>query len=243
MPSGIDHLLVVILAVVVPLYATLVGWPRLKRAVATGKSGARVREYWWTIVLQWLLAGVLVAEWLADHRPLGDLGFGAAGPWRLLACVLVAAAGAAALSVHYVLAVRTRQGRERAQQALEKAAPILPQTRVELGHFAVVSLTAGFCEEVLYRGFLIWYAVQWTGPTFAGWSLAVVISSLVFGIGHLYQGVRGAAQVFLFALLLGALYAVGGSLWVVIALHAYVDLISGVLAFALTRPSGWRGSC
>ena len=71
MPSVIDHLLVLVLVVVFPLYAMWFGWPSTLRAVATGKAGARVREYWWMIAMQWVLVGVLVAVWLAAHRPLG----------------------------------------------------------------------------------------------------------------------------------------------------------------------------
>jgi len=47
-----------------------------------------------------------------------------------------------------------------------------------------LSLTAGLCEEVLYRGFLIWY-LRMLLPGMA----AVLLAAIVFGVAHRYLGV------------------------------------------------------
>ena len=96
-----------------------------------------------------------------------------------------------------------------------------------------IALTAGVCEEVLYRGFLIWYVAQFTGTTAMGTIAAVAVSSIVFGAGHLYQGPASAGRIAGFAAVAGAIYVVSGSLWIVMALHVFVDIAGGLLAVTL----------
>ena len=83
------------------------------------------------------------------------------------------------------------------------------------------SLTAGFCEEVLYRGFFLWYLMTWI-PT----SVAVGISAVIFGVAHLYQGLGGVIKAVVAGAVFGAAYLLTGSLWVPILLHATVDVTS-----------------
>ena len=102
-------------------------------------------------------------------------------------------------------------------------------------HFTALAFSAGTCEEIVYRGFLIWYLTLMTGTSIVGLSTAVILAALVFGACHLYQGAGGAIQVTMLALLAGILFVLGGSLWIVMLLHVYVDIASGLLAVALYR--------
>jgi membrane protease YdiL (CAAX protease family) len=67
-----------------------------------------------------------------------------------------------------------------------------------------------------------------------GLSLAVAASAVVFGIAHLYQGVGGAVRVAGLALVFGGLYVWCESLWPVIVLHVYVDVVGGLLSVAVS---------
>ena len=104
---------------------------------------------------------------------------------------------------------------------------MLPRTPAELALFRALSLTAGFCEELLYRGFLMWYLGHWLGLVP---SLALV--SLLFGLGHSYQGVRGVVTTGLVGVVLGLVYLLAGSLVPAMILHAVGDLHSGNMAYA-----------
>lgn len=86
---------------------------------------------------------------------------------------------------------------------------------------------AGFFEELLFRGFLfgiLYYVVGW------GFIPAVILPSIYFGLGHLYQAENfsEAINVFLFTGLGSAgfawFYIAFKNLWVVIFLHAFMDL-------------------
>ena len=96
---------------------------------------------------------------------------------------------------------------------------------VSLFHKDIV--LAGFFEEFTFRGFLfglLFYYCGW------GFITAVLIPSVLFGIGHLYQAgdLAESINVFLFTALGGAgfawLYIAWGSLWMVIFLHGFMDL-------------------
>jgi membrane protease YdiL (CAAX protease family) len=101
---------------------------------------------------------------------------------------------------------------------------LAPQTRTESRLFAMVSITAGVCEEILYRGLLLATLVSLVGT----WP-AIAITSLIFGLGHAYQGIFGIAKTGLIGLALAWLTVSSGSLFIAIVLHAVVDLTSGRL--------------
>jgi membrane protease YdiL (CAAX protease family) len=91
---------------------------------------------------------------------------------------------------------------------------LIPITPGEKVVFAGLSLTAGFAEELIFRGFLLWALAAATRSM----TFAVAASSVVFGIMHAYQEPAGAAR----AAVLGAVLAVPVA-------HAAIDLTSGLL--------------
>ena len=104
---------------------------------------------------------------------------------------------------------------------------MIPRKGLERRIWVGVSLTAGICEEILYRGFFLWYLMTWlSAPT------AVVVSSLIFGASHLYLGRGGVIRASVTGAVLGAAYLLTGTLWVPMALHAMVDVASGFTASA-----------
>lgn len=121
-----------------------------------------------------------------------------------------------------VLARRNPETRRKLQQSLEQVDFLLPHTRGERMAFAVVALSAGICEEVIFRGFLIRYIAAL--PLGLGVGVSVLLAALVFGIDHGYQGMRGFVATTAVALILSALFFLSGSLWLPMVLHAAIDL-------------------
>jgi uncharacterized protein len=63
---------------------------------------------------------------------------------------------------------------------------LLPQGRMEIALWIILSITAGICEEAIYRGYLQKQFIALTRNIPAG----IILSALVFGLAHSYQGFR-----------------------------------------------------
>jgi uncharacterized protein len=101
---------------------------------------------------------------------------------------------------------------------------ILPQSAVELPAYVALAITAGLCEEFLYRGFVMAALVR---AGLGAW-LAVMVSSLLFGLAHSYQGRGGMVMTFAVGLVLGASRLSYNSLVPAVFWHSAVDLVAGV---------------
>ena len=109
-------------------------------------------------------------------------------------------------------------------------------TRRALGspHLAVehrqLALTAGFCEELLYRGYLVWCVAPWLGQL--GGMAAIV---LAFGVSHAYQGRKGAMRATLAGLVMAVIVLTSGSLIPAMIVHALIDIGGGTVGYLLQR--------
>ena len=99
---------------------------------------------------------------------------------------------------------------------------MLPNSAIERCAFALLSLSAGICEEVLYRGFLIRFLHD--GGALLPLAAGLVVSSLIFGLGHAYQGLKGVLMTALAGFGMGLLFLLSGSLIPSMVLHALLDL-------------------
>ena len=106
---------------------------------------------------------------------------------------------------------------------LHRVATILPATAAERQLAIGVAVTAGVCEEVVFRGLLIAAGVGILGLSLWG---SLLLSAALFGLGHLYQGRLRAAGAAVAGLLLGMLYVVSGDLLLSITAHVAVDLVA-----------------
>jgi len=99
---------------------------------------------------------------------------------------------------------------------------LLPRTQAERRTFVGLAVTAGVCEEIIYRGFLLAY-VAWLAPDLTdGWRVLIV--SIAFGFAHAYQGRRGIVLTGIVGIGMGSLVVTSGSLLPAIAIHALIDL-------------------
>jgi len=74
---------------------------------------------------------------------------------------------------------------------------LLPQGSLEMALWIAVSLSAGICEEAVYRGYLQRQFSALTGNVWAG----IVLSAAAFGGVHIYQGVQRASVIAVSAVL------------------------------------------
>jgi membrane protease YdiL (CAAX protease family) len=162
------------------------------------------------------------------------LGFGSQRGWQLVIGAAAVAAAAVFLEIQRRRVTKDPALQVEFRKKVENALPILPTDAKELFLFHLVSVTAGVCEELLYRGFLVWYIAEGLG---LGLVVGVALSSLLFGLAHLYQGRKGIVQTGIVGLIFALLYVATGSLWAPMLLHALVDMNSGILWYQI-RGSG-----
>jgi membrane protease YdiL (CAAX protease family) len=89
---------------------------------------------------------------------------------------------------------------------------------------------AAFGEEIAYRGYLVNRAADTGKRSNAAYWVAVVLVSILFGVGHFYKGPAGMIDSGMAGLILGAAYLITGrNLWTSIFAHGFIDTIG--LAF------------
>lgn len=219
----VDHVLVLLLLVAQPIYGAYEA-RQIRKDIAAGKPLDRVEWYRETVLWEWAFLIALIVAWVQLARPFDALGFvepGGRGFWMGAAMLLP--------MIGYLLFLNQRikkmDREERAKniEGLGDLKAYLPHTDRDLKYFTGVSATAGIVEEIVYRGFLIWYFSQ----VMPLWP-AVIASSVVFGLGHSYQGLKGAFNCSAVGLGFGALYVLTGSIWLPIIAHFLFDALQGV---------------
>ena len=122
----------------------------------------------------------------------------------------------------------------RSAKALRSLEYFFPATQTERHWWVLVCITAGVCEETLFRGFMLHYlhVLPWT----LNLTLALLISSLVFGLNHLYGGVGGVVGSAIGGFLFGLLFLLSGNLLLPVVLHALTDLRVLVILPTIAEP-------
>ncbi len=196
---------------------------------------SRLRAYGRIMIWQWATAiGIVLAVGWRQvwASPPGSHWGWLPGPgWAALACALFVAAQLAR-------AWQTARSPQRAGElarALEKARAFLPQSARERKGWAFLAITSGICEEVMFRGFLIDYLHRQPWHLPAG--MAAVLACVLFGLGHLYQGVGQALKAILAGALFVLLFFCSGSLLLPIAVHVFDDLYV-LLTLRIARKNG-----
>ena len=138
-------------------------------------------------------------------------------------------ASAVALGVGLLLLVeRFRVTDETARQ---RTAMIAPRTTRELAAFCGIAVSAGFAEQLAYRGVLFSFFYWYTGTLL----IAALLAAIAFGLVHLFQGWRSALIVMVIALRDQILVALTGTLVFAIAIHIIHDIIAGAVLMRRTR--------
>ena len=92
--------------------------------------------------------------------------------------------------------------------------------------------SAGFVEEMIFRGYLMNRLADLFGHKFWGWTIALLLQAAIFGSAHAYEGLDGMITVGIYGLLIGLLYfATNRNLWVCAITHALTDTISFLFIF------------
>ena len=225
----IDHLNVLVFACLYPIYVFF-SYRKVKNDFVDNKSGVRINDYKKTTFWLWLLCVITIIIWISNQRSFTLLSIDFSFSWTLVITVLLFLITPVLLLFFFRSTRENNKKRVTIKEKLESVAAneFLPRTKKEFQWFILLSITAGICEELLFRGFLIWYFESLTNTL-----LAVVLSSILFGLAHSYQGVTGILRSGLMGLILALILVWTDSLLILIFLHIAGDVYNGVI--------GWLG--
>ena len=215
-----------VLGVVVPWR----GRTKLKRLLAKPcvESAERISLYLSTIAFQWLAVSVAAWRSWVHGYTLSQLGLALPGQRRVLVLTLTVLGAALLTTLQWLNLRRMGRSTSPARRPLQALAErILPQKSTELIPFCGLAVTAGLCEEFLYRGFTMTAIGNLGLPT----GVIVLCSAVLFGMAHLYQGKAGFVSTTILGLLFGFARLGLGSLVPVVAWHIGIDVLAGFVGY------------
>jgi uncharacterized protein len=243
------------------ILAAYIGWevvrfiPRyrqLKQDIAKGDPRARTRVYNEALVFEWVSALLAVLALRFDWSKFKPQSL-ALGSSKLIQQFSVSAAfdrvamaglvaGVAIGSVGFIV-VRLIANRRSATTAASAPASrwqrfvpdfssLVPVTPRERFIWTAVAISAGICEEIVFRG---WLLATLHGPIGLSGTALIVAASAIFGLAHLYQRATGVVATAFAGAVFCVLYIKTGSLLVPILLHVLIDVRFAVLPAPRTK--------
>ena len=213
----------VVLGVVIPWR----GHVRLKKLLArpSADTKEKLALYAATIAFQWVLCGAVAWRAIARGLTIQELGLGTKNWSEILAWGTIGAVLIGGLQSLNLRRIGKMEGA--APDLLRKLARhLLPVNLLEYLPYSALAITAGVCEEFIYRGFVLAALFRAALPVWA----AVVLTSLLFGLAHAYQGRAGIVSTGLFGVVLAIARLGFGTLVPVMMWHAGLDLAAGIAA-------------
>jgi len=210
----------------------LLGVSALSMHLRAGHTYHRIYGYATAVASEWL---ILAFIWLGGRFgtvSLRTLVGGVASGWRAilrdlgLAIAYLFVANIILGTLGFLLA---RLGHASQGGAMQN---LLPHGSFESAIFLLLALTAGICEETIFRGYLQQQFIAWTHNAAAG----IVAQGIVFGVCHVYQGATMIVVISVYGTLFGLLASWRKSLRPGMIAHFLQDGAGGLLlAWHLVR--------
>jgi len=198
--------------------------------VASGQlmnHGQAVRSYLLSILAN---VGITYYCWAGVHWHGGTLSTLTGGRWRSWKAIALDVA----IALPFCLVWQaTAFGVDRllGPNDARSVESMLPQSAVEVVLWIVVSITAGFCEEIQSRGYLQQQLRAVSGSVV----VAVLGQALVFGMVHSYQGSKKVVVIAVLGVLYGTLAAWRRNLRANMIAHGALDVWNGWLQQVIGR--------
>lgn len=118
-----------------------------------------------------------------------------------------------------------------AQESPNEVRLMTPSTALGLVWWAAISVSAGICEEFVYRGYLQRQILAMSGRR----GVAILGQGVVFGVIHSYQGMFAVGVITVMGICFGLLAAWRRSLRPGIIAHAWYDGVIGLLMYLASK--------
>ncbi len=218
------HTLLVVVLAALNAYRGVILAANARAGIAPGRPYIYLR----TILFEFLfLAIVILGLWLRGESL--DTIFGQR--WLSVGQVLRDLGLGVALLLASALLVSVLSGHQRGTPSNELISFLIPRTSVDMLLWMCVSVTAGICEEAIYRGYFQRQFIALTHSVSAG----IVISAVLFGAEHAYQGVQRAFVIGAAAILSGMFVQWRGTVRPSMFAHMLQDAIAPTLIKLMRR--------
>jgi CAAX protease family protein len=212
-------LAILVLAIWGAIHSPINEWPK-----TLAGQNARLLLYLRILAFQFLSVGYV---WLGMRHSAISMGAliddsGATGLRRLRYLAI----GVAGWALYLAVGAGLSRILHPSPEALRGLQAMLPKVPVERALWAAFAVTAGICEEVVYRGYLLRQFRALTGSTLA----ALILQALCYSVIHLVLPIQILVGVAVLGLLLGGLAVWQKSLVPGMILHV------GVALAALVQP-------
>jgi membrane protease YdiL (CAAX protease family) len=180
----------------------------------------RLSGYLVALAVEWLVV-LIIWLWLRSRQlPLASLTHGSVRSLGPLFRDLGIAVG------FLIVEMPLTTGLSRLLHLNFDATAMLPHSTLELAVWIPMAITAGFCEELIFRGYLMHQFASWTGSPV----LAIALQGILFGLVHGYQG-KVMIMIVLIGWLFGLLAWWRASLLPGMLAHGLQDTLGGIIGF------------
>lgn len=212
--------LFVLITVLYPIFL-IVDHYRIKKRKTSDSSQDKIKDYQKTILVFWFLTiSVVLNDYL---EPIPSLSF--QFELSLLNTVFMSLV----ILLGYVQYRNSRVNEINVTAFASKSQKVvnyLPTSRQELSWFIMVAISAGFCEEVLFRMFVYEFAIQYIGVIGS-----FLFTNVIFAIAHIGTGMKNLVGAFILGLVFSLIFYFTQNIWIVVALHISIDFNAGVLGY------------
>jgi membrane protease YdiL (CAAX protease family) len=186
-----------------------------------------------SLIWLWLLFGLVVLGIKLRHGSVREV---IGGTWRSFDDALLDVVTAAAFWLVALLALAgmawllSHVQKINVQDATRELRGLAPHGALGISIWVLLSMSAGFVEEFVFRGYLQRQLTALTRSAIFG----VLISAAIFSLGHLYQGVAKAMIIGVYGAMFGTLAVMRKSLRPGMFAHAWHDIFSGIVLSLLS---------
>jgi len=209
------------------LIATILIYPQVDLINEKYKSKNKIVEYIKIAIFLWVPTILLIFLYLNGLLSIGDFKFVVEYNWQnilMLSLLFIAI-------IYVFLLINSirinKELREEIIKKFENYQDLMPVTRNETIVFSIiVSVSAGICEELLFRAYL-YNLIE----GHIGLLAAVLLSSVIFGLWHIYLGWKEVIRTGIMGIVLCGIYIFTGNIILPILIHIFVDVYSGLLNY------------
>jgi uncharacterized protein len=234
-PAFTDYVLAILFGVVIPFASGIRSAKVFDQMQASFDAATKRRFYLGNSFFLFLIGFIIVAVWWLFDRPFTELGFTPPQlkqfyvPWWLTGLFILL------YLMDVIASVRNKDEMQKTKEQMQDKTPFMPSKWKEMPAYIVMCIAAGVSEEIVYRGFMVNFFKYWMKDFSSVGTWAVIAPAVLFSFAHYYQGMKAVFKILVLSLLFGMIFWHSGSLYVVMALHFLVDLISGILSMKFSK--------